>query len=52
MVSIDCPYCGEASEIVIDPSESQQSYVEDCYVCCRPINLTVTVSGVTAGPTT
>ena len=41
--SIYCPYCGETFEIVVDPSEPQQNYVEDCYVCCRPINLSVTV---------
>ncbi|UCB53922.1 MAG: CPXCG motif-containing cysteine-rich protein [Thiotrichales bacterium] len=40
---IHCPYCGENIEIVIDGSVEQQNYVEDCSVCCRPIELTVTV---------
>jgi len=40
---IQCPYCGETIEIVIDGSLEQQSYVEDCSVCCRPIELSVTV---------
>lgn len=32
-----CPYCGEPNEIALDPgSGSQQSYVEDCQVCCQP----------------
>lgn len=32
-----CPYCGQASEIAIDPgSGASQEYVEDCPVCCRP----------------
>ena len=32
-----CPYCGEANEIALDPgSGTQQEYVEDCQVCCRP----------------
>jgi len=39
---IDCPYCGEPNELVIDPSVEQQDYVEDCFVCCRPIQLRVT----------
>lgn len=39
----DCPYCGEPIEIVVDLSVSEQSYIEDCSVCCRPINLSVTV---------
>jgi hypothetical protein len=34
---IACPYCGEAVEITLDPgSGSDQEYVEDCEVCCRP----------------
>lgn len=32
-----CPYCGEPIELVIDPSEEEQEYIEDCFVCCRPI---------------
>ena len=42
-VRIRCPNCGELIEIVIDGSIEQQSYVEDCSVCCRPIELSVTV---------
>ena len=40
---VDCPYCGEQFEAVIDCSEAQQSYVEDCWVCCRPIIFQVSV---------
>ena len=37
-----CPYCGEINEIALDPgSGSDQEYVEDCQVCCRPWNVTV-----------
>lgn len=38
---VACPYCGEVFELVIDPSVPSQTYIEDCYVCCQPINLTV-----------
>ena len=38
---IECPNCGEQIEIVIDASEAEQSYIEDCSVCCRPITITV-----------
>ena len=32
-----CPYCGESTEIALDPgSGTSQSYEEDCAVCCRP----------------
>ena len=38
-----CPYCGETLEIVVDCSVEDQAYIEDCQVCCRPMNLSVTV---------
>lgn len=39
-----CPYCGEPNEILVDPSGGRvQRYVEDCHVCCRPWDVTVTV---------
>ena len=34
---IQCPYCGESIEVLIDCSVSEQRYIEDCQVCCRPI---------------
>lgn len=41
--SIHCPYCGEVINILVDPSVSEQSYVEDCQVCCQPITLDVVI---------
>jgi hypothetical protein len=41
-IEVECPYCGESFTILADPSQSQQSYVEDCFVCCRPIQFTIT----------
>ena len=38
---VNCPYCGEAIVLLIDPSVSHQSYIEDCEVCCRPIVIEV-----------
>ena len=35
--TIHCPYCGEPNQVLLDPSEVGQSYIEDCQVCCRPI---------------
>ena len=34
---VSCPYCGESIEVVVDPSEDAQSYIEDCSVSCRPM---------------
>jgi hypothetical protein len=42
-VAIQCPYCGESIEILIDASIPSQRYIEDCQVCCRPITLSVEV---------
>jgi hypothetical protein len=42
-VRIRCPYCGETIRIEIDCSVEQQSYIEDCQVCCRPIEFGVAV---------
>ena len=38
---IACPYCGETVSVLLDLSVERQEYVEDCYVCCRPIVLAV-----------
>ncbi len=40
---IDCPYCGEPIEILLDASLASQNYIEDCQVCCRPITLQVDI---------
>lgn len=36
-----CPYCWEEISMLLDPSVSKQVYVEDCEVCCNPIELSV-----------
>jgi Cysteine-rich CPXCG len=38
---IQCPYCGERIEILVDASAGDQAYIEDCQVCCRPISIDV-----------
>jgi O-acetyl-ADP-ribose deacetylase (regulator of RNase III) len=38
---IECPYCGEPTEVT--PDEQGGDSVEDCVVCCRPIDLSVTI---------
>jgi len=34
-----CPYCGEEISMVLDMSVHRQTYIEDCEVCCRPIEI-------------
>jgi len=38
-----CPYCGEEISMVLDLSVPRQVYVEDCEVCCSPIEINYTV---------
>jgi hypothetical protein len=39
-VEAACPYCGEPIAIWVDEGGgSRQHYVEDCAVCCRPIEI-------------
>ncbi len=42
-VRLFCPYCGEPVEIIVDTSIDLQDYIEDCSVCCRPMEMTVAV---------
>ena len=38
-----CPYCGEKISMVLDTSVKGQTYVEDCEVCCQPVEVRYTV---------
>lgn len=42
---IDCPFCGENISVLLDLSEGSQSYIEDCQVCCRPMQISFAVTG-------
>lgn len=35
--SIVCPYCAESIDVLIDSTDVNQQYIEDCQVCCKPI---------------
>ncbi|KAB5489474.1 MULTISPECIES: CPXCG motif-containing cysteine-rich protein [Flagellimonas] len=37
-----CPYCWEEISFLVDSSVSKQTYVEDCEVCCNPIEVSLT----------
>ncbi len=34
-----CPYCWEHISMLIDSYEEESDYIEDCEVCCRPIEI-------------
>jgi hypothetical protein len=45
-IFVECPYCGEPLELYVDPSGgSAQKYVEDCAVCCQPMEVLVEIEG-------
>ncbi|HEX6275328.1 MAG TPA: CPXCG motif-containing cysteine-rich protein [Polyangiaceae bacterium] len=34
---VECPFCGQSDELYVDPGGGEeQTYTEDCAVCCRP----------------
>jgi transcription elongation factor Elf1 len=39
--SVECPHCGEEFPTMVDTSQGGYSAVEDCAVCCRPMQLDV-----------
>lgn len=51
-----CPHCGETIQVEVDPSAGRrQTFIEDCWVCCRPIQFEVTFDAeghaeIQAGP--
>jgi hypothetical protein len=40
---VSCPYCGEIITLFLDLSVDSQTYVEDCSVCCQPMNVSYSV---------
>jgi hypothetical protein len=42
-IRVECPYCGENFDTVVDCSAGSQRYIEDCPVCCSPIEFEVEV---------
>jgi hypothetical protein len=37
--NIQCPYCGQTFETVVDTSIASQRFTTDCEVCCRPFEV-------------
>ena len=43
-VRVRCPYCHEYVELYVDP-DTTGMLVEDCAVCCQPMEVMVEVEG-------
>ena len=43
-IEVTCPHCGAGGTVLVDFSGGrEQSYVEDCGVCCRPWQVIVRI---------
>jgi hypothetical protein len=54
-IQVQCPHCGEVITTTADTSQGDYSTIEDCEVCCAPMNIEVTcepgqVESVTVTP--
>ncbi|MCG2430754.1 CPXCG motif-containing cysteine-rich protein [Aequorivita xiaoshiensis] len=36
-----CPHCWESISMLLDSSVRHQKYIEDCEICCNPLELEV-----------
>lgn len=42
--TVTCPYCGEPTEISVDDEPGRHSFIQDCDVCCHPIQVRARVT--------
>jgi transcription elongation factor Elf1 len=38
-VTIQCPFCGQSFDVVVDTSVRHQASTTDCEICCRPFEV-------------
>ena len=38
---VSCPYRGEGISVLLNPEDVGVEYIEDCQVCCRPIEFLI-----------
>ena len=41
--TIQCPYCGERFDTFVDAGTGPATYIEDCQICCQPIEFDLQV---------
>jgi hypothetical protein len=37
--AVQCPFCGQEFDLMIDTSTPSQRFVTDCEICCRPFEV-------------
>jgi hypothetical protein len=40
-IELECPHCGELFNSSADTSEGDYTTIEDCQVCCRPMEVVI-----------
>jgi hypothetical protein len=43
-VELPCPWCGEIYGSMLDLTDASRAYIEDCQVCCSPIEVSLEVN--------
>jgi len=43
-ITVPCPYCGESYDTRVDLTGGSFDYIEDCQICCQPIELHIEVN--------
>ena len=43
-VELQCPWCGEVYGSTVDLTDHSRRYIEDCQVCCKPIEVLLEVT--------
>jgi len=44
-ITVLCPYCGEKTELTIERTGAEESYTEDCQICCSAMQVNITPYG-------
>jgi transcription elongation factor Elf1 len=37
--NVQCPFCGQSFEVLVDTSVARQRFTTDCEICCRPFEI-------------
>lgn len=40
-----CPYCFESISFILESLYDNQNYIEDCQVCCHPVEISYRTDG-------
>ncbi len=43
--SFTCPYCWQPNDFTVDVSAPHQTLIQDCEVCCHPIEIEYALEG-------